>query len=202
MTNKFIIEGGIPLHGEVTPSGNKNAALPLLAATLLTSEPIILSNIPLIGDVFAMRYLLEGIGVVIEEISPNTWKVKAENIKTGYLDEDICQNIRASILLAGPLLARYGEVHLPPPGGDVIGRRRLDTHLVGLRALGADIHYEPAFKRISFRAQRLNGTDILLDEASVTATENVIMAAVTAKGTTIIRTVSYTHLTLPTIYSV
>jgi S-adenosylmethionine hydrolase len=187
MTNKFIIEGGVPLFGEVTPSGNKNAALPLLAATLLTNEPIILSNIPLIGDVFAMRHLLEGIGVVIEEISSNKWKIKAENIQTGYLDEEICQNIRASILLAGPLLARHGEVHLPPPGGDVIGRRRLDTHLIGLRALGADIQYEPAFKRISFKAQRLTGAEILLDEASVTATENVIMAAVTAKGTPLIR---------------
>ncbi len=150
MTNKFIIEGGVSLHGEVTPSGNKNAALPLIAATLLTDEPVILSNIPLIGDVFSMRALLEGLGVVVEEISPNTWKIKAETIKTAQLDEEICQNIRASILLAGPLLARHGEVYLPPPGGDVIGRRRLDTHLIGLKSLGADIKYDQTFKKDLF----------------------------------------------------
>jgi len=182
--DKFIIEGGIPLKGEVTPSGNKNAALPILAATLLTSEPVILHNLPDIRDVRDMRQLVASLGVTMEDLGNNSWRITARAVRPADLDPDLCARIRASILLAGPMLARCCEVHLPPPGGDVIGRRRVDTHLLALKALGAQIHYRRAF---DFKAKRLKGANILLDEASVTATENVIMAAVTAKGTTVLR---------------
>jgi len=181
---KFIIEGGIPLHGEVTPSGNKNAALPILAACLLTDEPIILHNIPQIRDVLDMRKLLESMGVTIETLSVNDWKVTARNLYLADLDPELCRRIRASILLAGPMLARGGELQLPPPGGDVIGRRRLDTHLLALQALGATVSYE---RMLDLKADKLVGADILMDEASVTATENAVMAAVTAQGATTIR---------------
>jgi UDP-N-acetylglucosamine 1-carboxyvinyltransferase len=180
---KFIIEGGIPLKGEVTPSGNKNAALSILAATLLTDEPVVLHNLPDIRDVRDMRQLIVSLGVKIEDLGNNSWRVTARNVCPADLDPELCARIRASILLAGPMLARSGEVHLPPPGGDVIGRRRVDTHLLALKALGAEIHYRRSF---DFTAKRLKGANVLLDEASVTATENVIMAAVTAKGCTVI----------------
>ena len=181
---KFIIEGGVPLHGEVTPSGNKNAALPILTACLLTDEPVILHNVPQIMDVLDMRKLLQSLGVSIENLEGNTWKVTARDVSTADLDPDLCRRIRASILLAGPMLARTGALHLPPPGGDVIGRRRLDTHLLALKAIGAEIKYG---RVMEFRTSGLTGTNILLDEASVTATENVIMAAVMASGQTTIR---------------
>ena len=181
---KFIIEGGIPLHGEVTPSGNKNAALPILSACLLTDEPVILRNVPQIRDVLDMRALLESLGMQVEALNKNTWQLTACDLKIADLDPDMCRRIRASILLAGPMLARTGDLQIPPPGGDVIGRRRLDTHILALQALGAQVSYERTLK---FRAQKLNGADILLDEASVTATENVIMASVTAEGQTTIR---------------
>jgi UDP-N-acetylglucosamine 1-carboxyvinyltransferase len=182
---KFIIEGGYPLHGEVTPAGNKNAALPLLAACLLTDEPIVLKNVPEIRDVQTMRDLLLSLGVIIETIAPNVWKIQAKNVRPADLDPDICRKIRASILLAGPMTARSGELVLPPPGGDVIGRRRVDTHLLALKRLGADVTYDRSFR---FAApQGLTGADILMDEASVTATENAIMACTMAKGTSTIR---------------
>lgn len=182
---KFIIEGGYPLHGEVTPAGNKNAALPLLAACLLTDEPIVLRNVPEIRDVQTMRSLLQSLGVEIETIAPNVWKIQAKNIRPADLDPDICRKIRASILLAGPMTARSGELLLPPPGGDVIGRRRVDTHLLALKRLGADVTYDRSFR---FAAPHgLTGADILMDEASVTATENAIMACALAKGTSTIR---------------
>lgn len=182
---KFIIEGGIPLKGEVTPAGNKNAALPMLAAALLTDEPVILHNLPNIRDVRDMRQLIASLGVEMEELGNNSWRVTARTVRPADLDPDLCARIRASILLAGPMIARTGEIHLPPPGGDVIGRRRLDTHLLALKALGAEVHYRRSF---DFHARkRLRGAEILLDEASVTGTENVVMAAVTAKGTTILR---------------
>jgi UDP-N-acetylglucosamine 1-carboxyvinyltransferase len=171
---KFIIEGGVPLTGEVTPSGNKNAALPLLAACLLTDEPVILHNVPYIRDVQTMRALLESLGVSITEVGDHTWRVQALEVRPADLDPDICRRIRASILLAGPMSARTGELHLPPPGGDVIGRRRVDTHILALQAMGAEVEYNRSFH---FRARGLTGADILLDEASVTGTENVIMAA-------------------------
>ena len=181
---QFIIYGGTPLSGEVTPSGNKNSALPLLASCLLTDEPVVLHNMPEIGDVNAMRALLESLGVKIVKSEGKTWTVQAKEIRPADLDPDMCRKIRASILLAGPMTARAGELHLPPPGGDVIGRRRVDTHLLALRALGADIQYDRSFH---FKADRLVGANILLDEASVTGTENAIMACVTAQGETIIR---------------
>jgi UDP-N-acetylglucosamine 1-carboxyvinyltransferase len=181
---KFIIEGGIPLHGEMTPSGNKNAALPLIAACLLTEEPIIMHNVPEIKDVQAMRALLESLGVEIKTLNPNTWSITASEVRPADLDPDLCRKIRASILLAGPMTARTGELHLPPPGGDVIGRRRVDTHLLALKKLGANIEYDRSFH---FQANGLHGADILLDEASVTATENAIMACVRARGTSTIR---------------
>ncbi len=182
---KFIIEGGIPLKGEMTPAGNKNAALPMLAATLLTSEPVILHNVPDIRDVRDMRQLISLLGVDVENLGGNSWRVTARTVRPADLDPDLCSRIRASILLAGPMLARSGEIHLPPPGGDVIGRRRLDTHLLALKTLGAEVQYRRSF---DFRARRrLKGANILLDEASVTGTENAIMAAVTARGTTVIR---------------
>ena len=181
---KFVIEGGIPLRGEVTPSGNKNAALPILAACLLTDEPVVLHNVPLIRDVLDMRKLLESLGVQVETLDENTWRFVARDVRAADLDSDKCKRIRASVLLAGPMLARVGELHIPPPGGDVIGRRRLDTHLLGLQALGAEVSYK---RTMQFKARELIGADILLDEASVTATENIIMAAVTARGKTTIR---------------
>jgi len=181
---KFVIEGGIPLHGEVTPSGNKNAALPILAACLLVDEPVVLHNVPQIRDVLDMRRLLESLGVKIESIDETSWRITARNVEAADLDPDLCRRIRASILLAGPMMARAGELQIPPPGGDVIGRRRLDTHIMALESLGVQAEYERIFK---FRVKELKGADILLDEASVTATENTIMAAVMAKGRTTIR---------------
>ncbi len=182
----FRIEGGNPLQGEVTPSGNKNAALPLLSACLLTSEPVILHNVPDIGDVQIMRSLLESLGVEIETIADHSWRVVASDIRQADLDPDLCRRIRASILIAGPMLGRQGSINLPPPGGDVIGRRRVDTHLLALEKLGASVNYSE--REFSMQvAGRLSGIDLLLDEASVTATENAIMAAVMAEGVSVIR---------------
>ena len=182
--DKFVIEGGVPLHGEVTPAGNKNAALPLLAACLLTDEPIVLRNLPPIKDVSVMRRLIESLGAQVEDLDATSWRITARDLEPADLDPDLCRRIRASILLAGPMAARIGQFKLSPPGGDVIGRRRLDTHILALRGLGVDVKYDRGF---TFNADGLLGSDILLDEASVTATENAIMAAVTAKGDTIIR---------------
>jgi UDP-N-acetylglucosamine 1-carboxyvinyltransferase len=182
--DEFIIEGGIPLSGEVTPSGNKNAALPLLAACLLTEEPVTLRNVPLIRDVQAMRRLIESLGSQVEELDSNTWRITTRELTVAHLDPDLCRRIRASILIAGPVVARAGSLHLPPPGGDVIGRRRLDTHILALKALGTSVTYD---RVLDFVAKELHGADILLDEASVTATENAVMAAALAKGETHIR---------------
>ena len=185
--DKFIIEGGYPLHGEVTPAGNKNSTLPLLAATLLTDEPVILHNVPEIRDVKAMQELLKSLGVEIQKLDTKTIKIQAKDIHPSDLDPDLCKRIRASILLAGPMLARAGTIQLPPPGGDVIGRRRVDTHILALKKLGAEVEFSRQKKRFLFKSNKLIGTNILLDEASVTATENTIMAAVLSKGKTIIR---------------
>ena len=181
---KFVIEGGHPLHGEITPGGNKNAALPLLAACLLTEQPVTLHNVPRIRDVGDMRHLIESLGVQVEDLGGDSWRITARTVRPADLDPDLCRRIRASILLAGPMTARAGELNLFPPGGDVIGRRRLDTHILALQALGAQVHYG---RKLEFIAHGLKGADILLDEASVTATENAIMAAVRAKGATVIR---------------
>ncbi|HEX2696540.1 MAG TPA: UDP-N-acetylglucosamine 1-carboxyvinyltransferase, partial [Anaerolineales bacterium] len=180
---EFIIEGGVPLRGEITPAGNKNAALPLLAAALLTEEPVVLHNVPRIRDVLDMRRLVESLGAQIEDLDANTWRLTSRTLQPAALDPDLCRRIRASILLAGPVTARAGSLKLPPPGGDVIGRRRLDTHILALQALGAQVTYDRVF---DFQSSGLNGTEMLLDEASVTATENAVMAAVTARGKTVI----------------
>ena len=185
---QFIIQGGLPLSGEVTPSGNKNAALPLLASCLLTDEPVILHNMPEIRDVRAIRSLLENLGVQFEEQNDNhTWRVHAAQVRPADLNPALTSQIRASIMLAGPMMARSGELVLPPPGGDVIGRRRVDTHILALEALGASVTYDRFQHVFKFQAKQLTGANILLDETSVTATENAIMAAVTASGTTILR---------------
>lgn len=181
---KFVIEGGTPLKGEVIPAGNKNAALPMLAACLLTEEPVILHNVPDIQDVQTMRKLIMSLGVTVDDLGSGTWRVHAKEVRPTDLDPDLCRKIRASILLAGPMVARSGDLQLPPPGGDVIGRRRVDTHLLALEKLGTQITYDRSFK---FKANGLVGADILLDEASVTATENAIMACVSAKGCSVIR---------------
>lgn len=185
MSDSFLIEGGVPLRGEITPSGNKNAALPLICATLLTAEPVILRNVPEINDVIAMRKLLESLGVEMEKLAPNCWKFQSRSINIGELDPDLCRQARASILLAGPLVGRFGSLVLPPPGGDVIGRRRVDTHLLAMRKLGVNAFYDGSYHFEVTR--RLAGTNILLDEASVTGTENAIMACVLAEGTTVLR---------------
>lgn len=180
--DKFIIQGGKPLHGTMRPSGNKNAALPMMAATLLTEEPVILKNMPNINDTRTMADLMESLGVVIEkDTQTSTWTFQAASIRPSDLDPALCRQIRASILLAGPMTARFGGIKLPPPGGDVIGRRRVDTHILALEALGASFEFTDTFE---FATDGLIGADILLDEASVTATENTIMAAVLAKGVT------------------
>ena len=184
---RFIIEGGKPLSGTITPAGNKNSALPLLAACLLTDEPVILHNMPQINDVRSMGSLIESLGAVITPIGENSWKIHAREVNGTHLDPSLCKKIRASILLAGPVTARTGEMRLPPPGGDVIGRRRVDTHILPLRALGASAEYDRMQRVFEFKAPVLRGADILLDEASVTATENAVMAAVLAKGCTILR---------------
>ncbi|AOH42088.1 UDP-N-acetylglucosamine 1-carboxyvinyltransferase [Anaerolineaceae bacterium oral taxon 439] len=185
MTDSFLVEGGVPLRGEVTPSGNKNAALPLICATLLTAEPVYLRNVPEINDVIAMRKLLASLGAEMEKVSPGCWKFQARNVDIKELDPDLCRQGRASILLAGPLVGRFGSLVLPPPGGDVIGRRRVDTHLLAMRGLGVNAYYDGSYH---FEVQkRLTGANILLDEASVTGTENAIMACVLAQGTTVLR---------------
>lgn len=182
--DRFIIEGGTPLHGTVTPSGNKNAAQPILAASLLTDEPTTVRNLPRIRDVDDLLTLLASIGVEITEHNAHEITLCARNIRTNELDREVVERFRGSILLAGPMIARIGRVKLPPPGGDVIGRRRIDTHLAALRALGVSIQFDDSYE---MQAKELRGTQIFLDEASVTATENAMMVAVLAKGTTVIR---------------
>ncbi len=181
---QFIVEGNHRLTGEVTVSGNKNAALKMLPACLLTEEPVILKNVPDIADVRVTCDLLRSLGADVEKLSDHTIRVHAKSIDRHDLDRALCQKTRASIVFAGPMLARTGNLELAPPGGDVIGRRRLDTHILALQKLGADIRFNGVF---TMNANGLTGADILLDEASVTATENTIMAATLAKGTTVIR---------------
>lgn len=182
---RFEIEGGHPIGGAIAPAGNKNAALPLLAATLLTDEEVVLHNVPMIRDVKALLEILSGIGVSISDRGKGTIALKASGVNGTEADPKLAKQIRASILLAGPMLARRGRVRLPPPGGDVIGRRRIDTHVLGLEALGAKFHATPDTFSFSIEG-RLQGTEIFLDEASVTGTENIIMAAALAEGTTTI----------------
>ena len=182
---KFVIEGGHRLKGDITPSGNKNEALPALSAALLSAEPVTLHNVPNIKDVGVMLEIIEALGARVERPTPNTVIIEACDIERRRLDEALCQRIRASILFAGPLVARLHGVDLPPPGGDVIGRRRLDTHFVGLRELGATFELDRVYRLRS--AGRLRGASIFLDEQSVTATENLVMAAVLADGKTVLQ---------------
>jgi UDP-N-acetylglucosamine 1-carboxyvinyltransferase len=184
MPPRFIVQGGRPLQGVVRPAGNKNAALPILAATLLAEGPVELTNVPRIRDVEMMMSLLGHLGATIEWTGPNAVRVDPAAAVSRPLDPTLCAKIRASILLAAPLLARFGQVVLPPPGGDVIGRRRVDTHFLALEALGAEVMVGD---RYEIEAKRLRGADVFLDEPSVTGTENALMAAVKAEGTTILR---------------
>ena len=179
----FVIEGGRPLSGTVRAAGNKNGALPILAATVLASEPVQLTNVPRIRDVQTMVELLVDIGADAEWLGENEIRIDATGVHKTELDEELCRRIRASFLLAGPLLARLGSAVVPPPGGDVIGRRRLDPHIHGLAELGVEIEING---RYEMRAPKLRGKAIFLDEASVMATENVVMAAVLAEGETVI----------------
>ena len=179
----FVIEGARPLNGRIRVAGNKNGALPILAACLLTEDEVVLHNLPRILDVHTMLELLADLGVDVEWIGENDVRVHASNVTKTELDEELCRRIRASVLLAGPLLARFGSVIVPPPGGDVIGRRRVDTHIHAFQQLGAEVQAE---RRLTMRAARLEGAQIFLDEASVTGTENAVMAASLAAGETVL----------------
>ncbi|HZG36582.1 MAG TPA: UDP-N-acetylglucosamine 1-carboxyvinyltransferase [Gaiellaceae bacterium] len=179
----FVIEGGRPLSGTVRAAGNKNGALPILAACVLAAEPVRLTNLPRIRDVQTMLELLVDIGADVDWAGENEAVVDTRGVTKTRLDEELCRRIRASFLLAGPMLARFGRVTVPPPGGDVIGRRRLDPHVHGLAELGVEITIDHEFE---MRTDGLRGRRVFLDEASVMATENVVMAAVLAQGETII----------------
>jgi UDP-N-acetylglucosamine 1-carboxyvinyltransferase len=181
---KYIVEGGVSLRGTIRPAGNKNAALPILAACLLTDEPVTLENVPNIRDVRTLTELLERLGAEVSWVGPNTVRVHAENVHATAIDPELAARIRASILLAGPMLARTGRMELPPPGGDVIGRRRVDTHFLALARLGAVVDATDGYH---LRTAGLTGADVFLDEPSVTASENAIMAAVLARGLTRLR---------------
>ena len=183
---KFVIEGGVPLSGTVTPAGNKNAALPLLAASLLTDEELVLHNVPRIRDVEAMVELLVDLGVKAQWRGEHSICLHADEVTDTEVDPDLAERIRASFLVAGPLLARFGEALLSAPGGDVIGRRRLDPHLDAFRALGAHVSYDGAIK-LTAPDGGLRACDFFMDEPSVMGTENALMAAAVTPGTSIIR---------------
>ena len=182
---RFIVEGGTPLRGEITAAGNKNSALPLIAASLLTDEPVTLRNVPRIRDVRGMLEILCDLGAEVQELDPHTVRIVAANVKKSELDQKLSGEIRTSLLFAGPMLTRDGRVTIPQPGGDSIGRRRTDTHWIALRALGAELEASRGGYRLV--ATALKGADIALDEASVTATENALLCAVRAPGRTVIR---------------
>lgn len=178
---EYKVEGGFPIKGTIKASGNKNAALPCIAATLLTKEKVVLKNIPDIEDTGVMFEILKSFGAVVKKSKANTWEITADNVKTAEIPAELSRKIRASILFAGPLVARTGKAIMMPPGGDVIGRRRLDTHFLALQELGARVSTEGRFE---FTANKLVGAELFLDETSVTATENAVMAAVLAEGHT------------------
>ena len=180
---EYHVEGGFPIKGTIHASGNKNAALPCIAACLLTPEPVVLHNIPEIEDTRVMIEVLKSLGVSAEHVKKNTWRITCDNIQKTEIPPELSRKIRGSILFAGPLAARCGKAVMSPPGGDVIGRRRVDTHFLALQELGVRISANGQFV---FTANKLAGADIFLDEASVTATENAVMAAALAEGTTII----------------
>jgi UDP-N-acetylglucosamine 1-carboxyvinyltransferase len=184
MPPRFQVQGGRRLNGTVRPAGNKNAALPAIAATLLADGPVDLGNIPRIRDVETMLSLVADLGASVEWTAANTVRIDARAATSKPLNPELCARIRASILLAGPLLARFGKVQLPPPGGDVIGRRRVDTHFLALEQLGAELRVG---ERFEIEAKQLKGAEIFLDEPSVTGTENALMASVAARGRTVLR---------------
>ncbi|MGH7391966.1 MAG: UDP-N-acetylglucosamine 1-carboxyvinyltransferase [Candidatus Rokuibacteriota bacterium] len=181
--DEFVIEGRAPLRGTVTPSGNKNAAFPLIAAALLTDEPVRLHNLPDIADVRTMLTLVERLGVTVDRHDAHTVTLRARRVTTTTPDPDLMKQARGGLVLIGPLLAREGEARVGHSGGDQIGRRRIDTHVLGLQALGARVESDG---QLVLRGRPLRGADILLDEASVTATENVVLAAALAEGTTVL----------------
>ncbi len=181
---KYVVEGGVPLNGRIRPAGNKNAALPIICATLLSDEPITLENVPDIRDVRTLLELLQQLGCDVEWTAAHSVRIHAKEIRIAEVDRSLAARIRASILLAGPMLARSGNMILPPPGGDVIGRRRVDTHFLALKRMGARVETGGGYH---LEADGLHGAEIFLDEPSVTATENAVMAAALARGTTRIR---------------
>jgi UDP-N-acetylglucosamine 1-carboxyvinyltransferase len=181
---QFIVEGGRRLSGTIRPSGNKNAALPIVAGALLTEHPVTLENVPRIRDIETLVELIRSLGPSADWVDRNTLRIHAKDVRPAELDRVLSAKIRGSILLAGPLLGRCGRITLPPPGGDIIGRRRLDTHFLALERLGASFELTDMFE---LETKGLRGADIFLDEPSVTGTENAMMAAVAAKGTTILR---------------
>jgi UDP-N-acetylglucosamine 1-carboxyvinyltransferase len=186
----FVIEGGHELHGEITPQGAKNEVLQILCATLLTSEKVIVNNIPDILDVNNLIQLLREMGVKVSKLGLDTYSFQADNVDLNYLQSDEflkkCSSLRGSVMLVGPLVARFGKAMISKPGGDKIGRRRLDTHFIGIQKLGADFRYDAERGVYEITADGLKGTYMLLDEASVTGTANIVMTAVLAKGTTTI----------------
>src|ERR671919_440650 len=191
---KFIIQGGVPLSGEIVPAGNKNAALPILAACLLTEEELVVRNVPRIRDVQSMLGLLERLGVKVAWMGENELRLQADEVFVTDVDEELADRIRASFLIAGPLLARFGEVRMPPPGGDTIGRRRLDAHLDAFRDLGARVAGD-VWMEISGPPDGLKPTRIFMDEPSVMGTENALLAAALTEGpTTIANAASEPHV--------
>jgi UDP-N-acetylglucosamine 1-carboxyvinyltransferase len=185
INERFVIEGGYPIAGTIRAAANKNAALPIVAAVLLASEPVVLHDVPDIVDVMLLIELLVSAGATAERLGRNSWRIDASGgVDPTHLDPVLCERIRGSLLLAGPLVARYGEVWIPVPGGDTIGRRRVDTHVIALQSLGAEFTWDEGYR---FEARTgLVGTHMFLDEPSVTGTENAIMAAALAQGTTVI----------------
>lgn len=187
---KFVVEGGHRLKGEIVPQGAKNEALQIICAALLTKERIVLHNVPIIADVMQLLELMGKMGVVVEKLSEDSFALQAENIDLDYLRtadyHKRCRRLRGSVMMIGPLLARYGVGFMPKPGGDKIGRRRLDTHFLGFQKLGASFNFDVSDEFYTVEAKRLKGTYMLLDEASVTGTANIVMAAVLAEGRTTI----------------
>jgi UDP-N-acetylglucosamine 1-carboxyvinyltransferase len=189
---RFLVRGGNPLAGRIVASGNKNAALPLLAASLLTDQPVTFANVPRVDDVLVMIEVLASLGVGVSWDAEHQVTLCAAHVDPDALDRALARRIRGSLLLAGPLLARCGRAALPPPGGDVIGRRRIDTHVLGLQGLGATFEVRDGY---AFSARQLIGGEVFLDEPSVTATENILMAAARARGpTTLINAASEPHV--------
>ena len=188
MADTFEVVGGRKLKGEIKPQGAKNEALQILCAPLLTKEKVTISNIPQINDVLKLIELIRGLGVKVEKIKSDTYEFKADEIDLDYLASAEFQRnaraIRGSVMLIGPLLARFGRAYLPQPGGDKIGRRRLDTHFLGFEKLGAEFKYDETNNQYLIEAKALKGAFMLMDEISVTGTANILMAAVMAEGTT------------------